>query len=79
MAHPSRAPPRRRAYGHGVADVFLYTTPPAFVALVLALFVEEVALRTHSGLQQAAAGKEIAKSTVGPDDAEELPTGARRT
>ncbi|MEV1008742.1 MDR family MFS transporter [Streptomyces sp. NPDC049881] len=35
------------AYGHGVADVFLYAVPAAFAALVLTVFVKEVALRSH--------------------------------
>ncbi|WP_129843808.1 MDR family MFS transporter [Streptomyces sp. RFCAC02] len=35
------------AYGHGVADIFLFAAPAALVALLLTLFVREVALRTH--------------------------------
>ncbi|MFE3518694.1 MFS transporter [Streptomyces sp. NPDC059166] len=37
------------AYGHGVADVFLYAAPAALVAFVLTLFIKEVALRTRAG------------------------------
>lgn len=44
------------AYGHGVADVFLYAAPFAFVSFLLVMCVKEVALRNRSGLQQAAAG-----------------------
>ncbi|MEU6478517.1 MDR family MFS transporter, partial [Streptomyces sp. NPDC047017] len=42
------------AYGHGIADVFLYGAPCAFVALVVVLFIKEVPLRTSGGLAQAA-------------------------
>nr|WP_238420565.1 MDR family MFS transporter [Streptomyces taklimakanensis] len=34
------------AYGHGVADIYLYAAPVAVVALLLVLFVREVPLRT---------------------------------
>ncbi|MEC3995518.1 MDR family MFS transporter [Actinacidiphila sp. DG2A-62] len=44
------------AYGHGVADVFLYAAPCALVAFILVLFIKEVALRNRNGLQQATAG-----------------------
>lgn len=36
------------AYGHGVADVFLYSAPFALLALVVTLFIKEVALRSGS-------------------------------
>ncbi len=42
------------AYGHGVADVFLYAAPIAFLALLFALFIKEVPLRTKGALAQAA-------------------------
>ncbi|MFJ8539153.1 MFS transporter [Streptomyces sp. NPDC093591] len=42
------------AYGHGVADVFLYAAPIAFLALVFALFIKEVPLKTKGALAQAA-------------------------
>ncbi|MET7936998.1 MFS transporter [Streptomyces sp. NPDC005322] len=42
------------AYGHGVADVFLYAAPAALLAFVVTLFIKEVALKTNSGTQQAA-------------------------
>ncbi|RDG33969.1 MDR family MFS transporter [Streptomyces corynorhini] len=41
------------AYGHGVADTFLYAAPLSLVALVLVLFIKEVPLRGGTG--QAAA------------------------
>ncbi|MEU3184814.1 MFS transporter [Streptomyces sp. NPDC006923] len=36
------------AYGHGVGDVFLYSAPAALVALLLTLFIKEVALKTRA-------------------------------
>lgn len=42
------------AYGHGVADVFLYAAPVAFLALLFALFIKEVPLKTKGALAQAA-------------------------
>lgn len=35
------------AYGHGVADVFFYAAPSALVALVLMIFIREVALKSQ--------------------------------
>lgn len=43
------------AYGHGIGDVFLYAAPFALLAFVLVVFVKEVALKTRSGLEGAAA------------------------
>ncbi|WP_243766396.1 MDR family MFS transporter [Streptomyces sp. GC420] len=43
------------AYGHGVADVFLFSAPAALVALLLTLFIKEVALKTRPGSAPAAA------------------------
>ncbi|MFI6943923.1 MFS transporter [Streptomyces sp. NPDC050418] len=34
------------AYGHGVADVFLYAAPAALLAFLITLFIKEVPLRT---------------------------------
>nr|WP_240483307.1 MDR family MFS transporter [Streptomyces pathocidini] len=43
------------AYGHGVADIYLYAAPIAFVALVTVLFIKEVPLRTRAaGTAEAA-------------------------
>ncbi|MEV0774485.1 MFS transporter [Streptomyces sp. NPDC050428] len=36
------------AYGHGVADVFLYSAPAALLAFLLTLFIKEVALKTRA-------------------------------
>lgn len=45
------------AYGHGIADVFLYVAPVALVALFICLFIKEVPLRTKGALAQAAEQK----------------------
>ncbi|RKN05371.1 MDR family MFS transporter [Streptomyces radicis] len=37
------------AYGHGVADIFLYAAPCALLALVFTLFIKETALKTGTG------------------------------
>ncbi|MFH9012991.1 MFS transporter [Streptomyces sp. NPDC017943] len=42
------------AYGHGVADVFLYSAPMALLALLVSLFIKEVPLKTRGALAQAA-------------------------
>ncbi|MFJ9666596.1 MFS transporter [Streptomyces sp. NPDC101219] len=42
------------AYGHGIADIFLYVAPVAFLALLVTLFIKEVPLRTTGALAQAA-------------------------
>ncbi|MEU9862005.1 DHA2 family efflux MFS transporter permease subunit [Streptomyces sp. NPDC047971] len=36
------------AYGHGVADVFLYAAPFALIAFLVTLFIKEVALKSGS-------------------------------
>ncbi|MDG4860866.1 MFS transporter [Streptomyces sp. T-3] len=41
------------AYGHGVADVFLYAAPCALLAFFLTLFIKEVPLRSKGGMAQA--------------------------
>ncbi|MEV5437281.1 MFS transporter [Streptomyces sp. NPDC052682] len=41
------------AYGHGVGDVFLYSAPLALLALLVAVFIKEVPLRTKGALAQA--------------------------
>ncbi|MEU6775277.1 MFS transporter [Streptomyces sp. NPDC046759] len=45
------------AYGHGIADVFLYAAPFALIAFVTVLFIKEVPLRTTGALTQAAQEK----------------------
>ncbi|MFJ9633164.1 MFS transporter [Streptomyces sp. NPDC101175] len=59
------------AYGHGIADVFLYAAPFALIAFVVVLFIKEVPLRTSGGLAQAA------EEAVGVLDAAEVPPPAR--
>ncbi|GAA3379043.1 MDR family MFS transporter [Streptomyces racemochromogenes] len=43
------------AYGHGVGDVFLYAAPSALLALLLVLFIKEVALKSKPALHEPAA------------------------
>ncbi|MFJ9244192.1 MFS transporter [Streptomyces sp. NPDC101776] len=59
------------AYGHGIADVFLYAAPFALIAFVVVMFIKEVPLRTSGGLAQAA------EEAVGVLDAGEFPAPAR--
>ncbi|MGW1375674.1 MFS transporter [Streptomyces sp. NPDC002446] len=54
------------AYGHGVADVFLYAAPCALLAFLFTLFIKEVALKTRGGLSQSS---ESADAAAGPSDA----------
>ncbi|MFI6407888.1 MFS transporter [Streptomyces sp. NPDC050548] len=58
------------AYGHGIADVFLYAAPFALIAFVVVMFIKEVPLRTTGGLAQAA------EEAVGVLDAAEIPAPA---
>lgn len=44
------------AYGHGVGDVFLYAAPTALLALLLCLFIKEVALKSKPEAHAPAAG-----------------------
>lgn len=43
------------AYGHGVGDVFLYSAPTALLALLLCLFIKEVALKSKGAAPHAPA------------------------
>ncbi|MFE5485046.1 MFS transporter [Streptomyces sp. NPDC056527] len=54
------------AYGHGVADVFLYSAPFALLAFLVTLFIKEVALKSGSA----------AKTDAAPAAAPEGPTAA---
>ncbi|MER6852413.1 MFS transporter [Streptomyces flaveolus] len=51
------------AYGHGIADIFLYVAPIALLAFLVTLFIKEVPLRTTGALVQAA---EAAAETASP-------------
>ncbi|WP_374936178.1 MDR family MFS transporter [Streptomyces sp. SM1] len=42
------------AYGHGIADIFLYVAPVALLAFLVTLFIKEVPLRTTGAPAQAA-------------------------
>ncbi|MFD9500943.1 MFS transporter [Streptomyces sp. NPDC060035] len=58
------------AYGHGVADVFLYAAPAALVAFIVTIFIKEVALKTNAGNDKAPAtaeapATEAAEATTG--------------
>ncbi|MFE2042453.1 MFS transporter [Streptomyces sp. NPDC059477] len=55
------------SYGSGIADVFLYAAPIALLALLCALFIKEVPLRTQGALAQAAA--EAAPGPAGSEGA----------
>ncbi|MFI1419720.1 MFS transporter [Streptomyces sp. NPDC020731] len=53
------------AYGHGIADIFLYVAPIALLAFLVTLFIKEVPLRTSGALAQAAeASAETAPPTA---------------
>ncbi|MFE7897933.1 MFS transporter [Streptomyces sp. NPDC057424] len=62
------------AYGHGVADVFLYSAPLALLALLVSLFIKEVPLKTKGGLAQAAAGTDA--PTEAPAEENSVPSWA---
>ncbi|MGW0992441.1 MFS transporter [Streptomyces sp. NPDC002523] len=49
-----------RAYGHGIADVFLIAAALAAVAFLITLFIKEVPLKTKGALAQAADGETTA-------------------
>ncbi|MER7776920.1 DHA2 family efflux MFS transporter permease subunit [Streptomyces sp. NPDC096191] len=71
------------AYGHGIADIFLYVAPIALLGFLVTLFIKEVPLRTSGALAQAAeAAAEATPPTAGsPAEAtrvadEPVPAGA---
>ncbi|MFF9046185.1 MFS transporter [Streptomyces parvulus] len=54
------------AYGHGIADIFLYVAPIALIGFLVTLFIKEVPLRTSGALAQAAeAAAEATPPTAG--------------
>ncbi|CAL9506832.1 Putative multidrug resistance protein MdtD [Streptomyces sp. enrichment culture] len=59
------------AYGHGIADIFLYVTPIAFLGFLVTLFIKEVPLRSSGALAQAAEATAEASSPAAP-----VPAGA---
>ncbi|MFJ8675788.1 MFS transporter [Streptomyces sp. NPDC093589] len=61
------------AYGHGVADVFLYAAPCALLAFLFTLFIKEVALKTRGGLSQSADGADSTAPVGTPADTATAP------
>ncbi len=59
------------AYGHGIADIFLFSAPFALLAFLVTLFIKEVALKSH-------ASSESSESATSPAPAAsvEAPVGA---
>ncbi|MFI1826692.1 MDR family MFS transporter [Streptomyces sp. NPDC020412] len=55
------------AYGHGVADVFLYSAPFALVAFFVTLFIKEVPLKTRTVTPEAGPGGGPASGTAAED------------
>ncbi|GAA2293100.1 MFS transporter [Streptomyces atrovirens] len=58
------------AYGHGIADIFLYVAPVALLAFLVTLFIKEVPLRTSGALAQAAEASAETAPPVAPAPAE---------
>ncbi|WP_077801310.1 MFS transporter [Streptomyces sp. JHA26] len=58
------------AYGHGIADIFLYVAPIALLAFLVTLFIKEVPLRTTGALAQAAEAAAETASPAAPAPAE---------
>ncbi|MEV0642901.1 MFS transporter, partial [Streptomyces sp. NPDC050619] len=54
------------AYGHGIADIFLFAAPFALISLVFCLFIKEVPLRTKGGAGAATAPAAAAEVTSAP-------------
>ncbi|MGW0465719.1 MFS transporter [Streptomyces sp. NPDC003027] len=57
------------AYGHGVADVFLYSAPFALLAFLVTLFIKEVALKSAStgpAPAKTASGEPVATTAPAP-------------
>jgi EmrB/QacA subfamily drug resistance transporter len=67
------------AYGHGIADVFLYVTPVALIAFLVTLFIKEVPLRTSGALAQAAEANAPAQAAAAPAAEEKVPSWAAAT
>ncbi|MEV3852955.1 MFS transporter [Streptomyces sp. NPDC050095] len=54
------------AYGHGIADIFLYAAPVAFLAFIVTMFIKEVPLRTSGALEQAAQAEAAPAAPAAP-------------
>lgn len=61
------------AYGHGIADIFLYVAPIALLAFIVTLFIKEIPLRSSGALAQAA---ETSVDTPSPAEAPAAAQGA---
>lgn len=64
-----------RAYGDGIADIFLVAVPLALVALVAVVFLKEVPLGTKTGLEERLE-KEAALAGAGATTPDGRPAGA---
>ncbi|MER7176796.1 MDR family MFS transporter, partial [Streptomyces mesophilus] len=65
------------AYGHGVADVFLYAAPAAGLAFLITLFIKEVPLRTaHAAPAPEVSEEPVEASPVAAAAAAEVTTVA---
>ncbi|WP_320777885.1 MFS transporter [Streptomyces sp. CRN 30] len=70
------------AYGHGIADIFLYVAPIALLAFIVTLFIKEIPLRSSGALAQAAEADGQASSPAEAPAASRTPgqtQGADRT
>lgn len=68
------------AYGHGVADVFLYSAPFALLAFLVTLFIKEVALKSHAAPETAdTVVTADTAETVAASEAEAAPVHALET
>ncbi|MGY0060147.1 MFS transporter [Streptomyces sp. LZ34] len=56
------------AYGHGIADVFLYASGAALLAFFVTLFIKEVPLKTRSGAQASSATEAPAAGQAADQD-----------
>lgn len=62
------------AYGHGIGDIYMYSTPVALIALILVMCIREVPLKTVSGIQQESAAE--ATADAGAEAGAEAAAGA---
>ncbi|MEW2396621.1 MFS transporter [Streptomyces sp. NPDC046862] len=68
------------AYGHGVADVFLYAAPLALLALLVSFFIKEVPLKTKVASAEPAGAEEFPPVAEAAAPAEEqVPAGTTTT
>ncbi|CAL9509880.1 Putative multidrug resistance protein MdtD [Streptomyces sp. enrichment culture] len=57
------------AYGHGIADIFLYVAPIALLGFLVTLFIKEVPLRTAGALAQATEAQATGAPAATPAEA----------